>query len=245
MKTIAIISVGKDGNGNPYHTLCIEDIKKLIKDYDIRVLTDEPSAFNNIGCTIYEYDKKIFTYFDKFFFSFRLIKELKKDILYIDCDHLCDIVTNEKYRTLESNNQILYLTFWPVNINGEWRAWKYLPDMNIEKWVRPIIEFIELEGSDSSKIETMFEQLYYFPVNLDYDKIQYELEKIKPVFEYASLYSKNLYRRTIYGHGEGLALSYVLHILNIEKKAIVEPLSFEEGYNFVSKTNLIKNFNIY
>jgi hypothetical protein len=240
MRTIALISVGVDDSGIPYHTQCLDNIKQLTNNFDVRVLTDNLKVFEEIGCTTYLYDKKIFNYFDKFFFSFKLVKELQKDITYIDCDSLDNFLSNEKYQELESEDEVLYLTFWPTNINGEWKSWKFLPDMNIEKWVRPIIEFIELEGFDSSKIETMFEQLFYFPVGLDYDKIQYELEKIKPVFDYASLYDKNLYRRTIYGHGEGVALSYSLHVCGIKKREIEKPLTFEEGYNFISRNNKIK-----
>ena len=242
MRTIAIISVGVDDNGISYGSQCIENIERLVNEFnfDVRILTDTPSLFNDLNCTVYEYDKKIFSYFEKYFFSFKLIKELNKSVTYIDCDSIDALIKNEKYRTLESEDEVLFLTFWPVKINDEWKSWKYLPDMNIDKWVRPIIEFIELEGSDPSKIETMFEQLYYFPIGLDYDKIQYELEKIKPVFEYASLYSKNLYRRTVYGHGEGLALSYSLYVNNVKKREIELPLTFEEGYNFISR-----NKNIY
>ena len=243
MQTISIICVGVDNNGILYSTKCIDNVKRLVNEFgfDVRILTDTPKDFEDIICTTYEYDKKIFSYFVKYFFSFKLIKELNKSVTYIDCDSIDILIKNEKYRTLESEDEVLFLTFWPVKINDEWMSWKFLPDMNIDKWVRPIIEFIELEGSDPSKIETMFEQLYYFPIGLDYDKIQYELEKIKPVFEYASLYSKNLYRRTVYGHGEGLALSYSLYINNVKKRKIENPLTFEEGYNYISRTKLKKN----
>jgi hypothetical protein len=241
MKTIAMISVGVDDNGVPYHKHCIDNIKKIINDYnfDVRVLTDTPKEFENFGCTVYEYDKKIFSYFDKFFFCFKLIKELNKDILYIDCDYSHHLIEQEDYRNLSSVDEVLYTTFWPVKVNDEWKSWKYLTDMNIEKWVKPIIEFMDLEGVPYWDIETMFEQLFYFPVGLDYDKIQYELEKIKPVFEYASLYGKNLYRRTIYGHGEGVALSYSLHVTNTKKRAINKPLTFDDGFKFIKRNKLI------
>jgi len=240
MRTIALISVGVDDNGISYSTQCIDNVKRLVNEFgfDVRILTDTPKDFDDISCTIYEYDKKIFSYFDKFFFSFKLIKELNRCVTYIDSDSLTNFLNDEKYRTLESIDEILYLTFWPVNLNGEWRPWKYLTDINIDKWVRPIIEFLELEGIDPTKLETMFEQLFYFPVGLDYDNIQYELEKIKPIFEYASLYDKNLYRRTIYGHGEGVALSYALKVVGVKKREIEKPLNYEENYNFVSRTKL-------
>jgi hypothetical protein len=243
MKVLALICVGVDDDGLSYASQCIDNVKRLVNEFnfDVRILTDTPQEFEGVGCTTYQYEKKIFSYFDKFFFSFKLIKELKTDVTYVDCDSLNVFLSDEKYRTLESFDEVLYLTFWPVNVNGEWKSWKYLPDINVDKWARPIIEFLTLEGTEPSKLETMFEQLFYFPVGLDYDKIQYELEKIKPVFEYASLYDKNLYRRTIYGHGEGAALSYALYVLNIKRRAIEKPVTFEESYNFISRTKLVKN----
>ena len=241
MKTVALICVGSDDNGVPYHTQCIDNIQKLISDfnYDVRILTDTPKEFVNIDCVVYEYDKKIFNYFEKFFFSFRLIQELNKDITYVDCDSLDNFIRNEKYRILESQDEVLYLTYWPTKLNDEWKSWKRLDDLKIDKWVNPIIEFLELEKIDPSKIETMFEQIFYFPVNLDYNKIQYELEKIKPVFDYCSLYDKNLYNRIIYGHGEGVALSYALYVTNTKKRAIEKPLTFGDEYNFISRNKLI------
>jgi hypothetical protein len=241
MKTVALICVGSDDNGVSYHTQCINNIQKLISDfnYDVRILTDTPKEFVNIDCVVYEYDKKIFNYFEKFFFSFRLIQELNKDITYVDCDSLDNFIRNEKYRILESQDEVLYLTYWPTKLNDEWKSWKRLDDLKIDKWVNPIIEFLELEKIDPSKIETMFEQIFYFPVNLDYNKIQYELEKIKPVFDYCSLYDKNLYNRIIYGHGEGVALSYALYVTNTKKRAIEKPLTFGDEYNFISRNKLI------
>ena len=63
-----------------------ENIKKIINDYnfDVRILTDTPKEFENIGCTVYEYDKKIFSYFDKFFFWTRLLHFIKNAAI---CGH--------------------------------------------------------------------------------------------------------------------------------------------------------------
>jgi hypothetical protein len=241
MKTIALICVGSDDNGVPYHIQSIDNVQKLISDfnYDVRILTDTPKEFVNIDCIVYEYDKKIFNYFEKFFFSFRLIKELKKDITYVDCDSLDYFIKHEKYRILESRDEVLYLTYWPIKLNGKLRYWKRLDDLKIDKWVNPIIEFLELEKIEPSKIETMFEQIFYFPVSLDYNKIQYELEKIKPVFDYCSLYDKNLLNRTTYGHGEGVALSYALYVTNTKKRMIEILPKLDDEFNFVSRKNLI------
>lgn len=238
MKTVALISVGSDDSGVPYYAQCIDNIKLLSNNFDIRILTDTPEKFKEINCTVYEYDKKIFNYFEKFFFSFRLIKELNKDVLYIDCDSISNFIDNEKYHNINSVDEVLYLTCWPVKINDNWKPWKYITDLRIEKWTNPIIEFLELEKINPSEIETMFEQMFYFPIGLDYDKIQYELEKIKPVFDYCSLYDKNLYNRIIYGHGEGVALSYALHITNTKKKTIDKPLFYDE-YNFIKRKELL------
>ena len=60
METVAIISVGNDNKGVPYHTQCVDNVKQLINKFncDVRILTDTPKVFNNIGATVYPYDKK-------------------------------------------------------------------------------------------------------------------------------------------------------------------------------------------
>jgi hypothetical protein len=235
MKTVAIISVGNDYKGVPYYTQCVENVKQLIDvfGFDVRLLTDTPKEFEGLGCSIYKYDKKIFSYFDKFFFSFKLIKELNKSVTYIDCDCIDYLLKIEKFRNLESQNKVLYLTYWSVKNSKEWVTYQFLKDFKFDIWSHPLLEFFEMEKYDISKLETMHERLLYFPVGLDYDNVQYELEKIKPVFEYMSLYSINLNNRLIFGHGEGLALSYALDVNNIGKEKLEDQMLFRERYDVI------------
>lgn len=235
METVAIISVGNDNKGVPYHTQCVDNVKQLINKFncDVRILTDTPKVFNNIGATVYPYDKKIFSYFDKFFFSFKLIKELNKGVIYVDCDCVDYLLKIEKFRNLLVDDKILYLTYWSVKIGNDWISYQHLKNFKFDKWAHPIIEFFETEKFEFSKLETMHERLFYFPVGLGYGNIQYELEKIKPVFEYASLYGKNLNKRLILGHGEGLALSYALDVNNIKKERIEDQQLFREDYDVI------------
>ena len=222
MNTIAIISIGKDLDGNPYYNQCIDQIKTIIDklNYDVRVLTDTPEVFQTIGCITYPYDKKIFSYFDKLFFSIKLAKELNKPITYVDSDNLWLLTETDAYYNLRNEKIVWFLDNWNTWMRGPLEPWKYLTDLNIEKWTEPLIEYLKIEGYDASKLETMFERLLYFPTDVDYDKLQYELEKIKPIFEYMSMYDRDLNNRLIYGHGEGLALSYALDVCGIKKEIL-------------------------
>jgi hypothetical protein len=242
MKTIALISVGSDYNGVPYYIHCVDKIKQLILEFnfDVRVLTDTPNEFENIGCTIYPYHNKIFNYFDKFFFSFSLIKELNRSVTYIDCDYIDYLLKIEKYRNLFSEEKVLYLTYWSVKISKEWISYQYFKDFVNDKWSTPIVEFLEYEKYDFLNLETIHERLFYFPFGLDYEKIQYTLEKIKPIFDYTSIYNKKASKDLLYGHGEGLALSYSLDVNNIKKERIENQQLFREKYDVIFKNRTKK-----
>ena len=244
MRVVAIISVGKDAKGIPYYIQAKENIRSLINDFefDVRVLTDTPENFNDLGCSVYKYEKKIFNYFDKFFFSFKLIRELNQGIIYIDCDCIDYLLRIERYRNIFSDDKVLYLSHWGVkNLEG-WESRQYIKDFKSDPWILPIVQFFEEEKFDFSNLETMFERLFYFPIGLDYDSVEYELEKIKPVFDYASRYGKKIKYRLIYGHGEGLALSYALDVNKIKKETLESNLIFREKYDKIfSYTNDVKN----
>jgi hypothetical protein len=222
MNVIALVSVGVDNEGVPYNQQSLNQISKLINElgFEVRVLTDTPNVFSEIGCITYQYNNKIFNYFDKLFFSIKLAKDLNTDVLYIDIDNLWYLTETDEFLNLHSSDSVLFVEHWPTYVRGYLESWKYLTDLNIEKWTYPLVEYLKTEGKDPSQLDTIFERLLYFPAGLDWDCVEYQLEKIKPVFDYMSLFAKDLTNRTIYGHGEGLALSYALSECDIKKELI-------------------------
>ena len=222
MNVIALVSVGIDNEGVPYNKQSLNQISKLINElgFEVRVLTDTPDIFARIGCITYQYDKKIFNYFDKLFFSITLAKHLNEGIVYVDIDNLAYLTESDEFLNLQSTDSVLFVEHWPTYAKGYLESWKYLTDLKIGKWTDPLVEYLKIEGKDPSQLDTMFERLLYFPAGLDWDAVQYQLEKIKPVFDYMSLFARDLSNRTIYGHGEGLALSYALSECGIKKELI-------------------------
>jgi hypothetical protein len=60
----------------------------------------------------------------------------------------------------------------------------------------------------------MIEYLIYFPYTTNISDILYDLERVKPIFEYQSILNKTYYYPGI-GNGEGVALAYTLHKNNV------------------------------
>jgi hypothetical protein len=171
--------------------------KYLQNGWDIRVLTDEPDLFPNLKT--YKYSNKVFSFIDKLLFPLRLVEELKQPVLYIDADWI-DSVSNELIFNFTPTNSVLYYGGWPDG--------KYFSDIE-SAYFEPLTRFFEKNGIEYRELLLMMEYLFFFPYINNISNIIYDLERIKPIFEYQSVMEKTYYHPSI-GNGEGVALSFVL-----------------------------------
>lgn len=195
---LAIVAVGKK-----YILKASQHIPKYTQSgWDVRVLTDEPDSFPSLKT--YEYTNKVFSYVDKLLFPLRLVEKLKQPVLYIDADCF-DFISNELVQNFKPTNEVLYYGNWPEG--------KYFSDTDLEYFNPLITHFKEIEY-DYNQLPLMIEYLHYFPYFNNITNVIYDLERIKPIFEYQSIIKKTYYYPGI-GNGEGVALSYVLQKNNI------------------------------
>lgn len=168
------------------------------------VLTNEPHSFENVKTL--HYVNKVFSYFDKLLFPLRICEEYKENVLYIDCDELYDMnLTSLIEKIEERESSVLYTINWPP---------KTLNKLNDKRWEL----FKKMVTIDHNDIETIKENVLFFPKTLPVGKIIHELELLKPIFETMSILEEKTYGEI--GSGEGLALSYVLKMNNINIKKI-------------------------
>lgn len=195
---LTIVAVGKK-----YIHKVIPHLSKFTQNgWEIRILSDEPHFFPNL--ITYKYPNKVFSFIDKLLFPLRLVEELKQPVLYIDADWF-DFISDELILNFEQKNEVLYYGSWPEG--------KYLGDTNFN-YFEPLLTFFRKNGFEYSQLPLMIEYLIYFPYTTKISDILYDLERVKPIFEYQSILNKTYYYPGI-GNGEGVALAYTLHKNNV------------------------------
>ena len=219
---LTIVAVGKK-----YINKVTPHLSKFIKNgWDIRILTDEPHLFPNLKT--YKYSNKVFSFIDKLLFPLRLVEELKVPVLYIDADWF-DFISNELILNFEPKNEFLYFGSWPEG--------KYLGDTNFN-YFEPLITFFKKIGFDYGQLPLMIEYLFYFPYVTNIEDILYDLERIKPIFEYQSILNKTYYHPNI-GNGEGVALAYSLYKNNVQIDLFPSKYFLEGNEGLKTVTKLI------
>ena len=207
---LSIICAGQNYINEPIKIL--PQLKRFSsKNWDIKILTDNPSAFS-IG-EIYEYQSKIFSYFDKILFPLRLMEKHKVDVVYVDHDWLT-YLTNEFVDNFKKHNNFLYPEGWKYWNGSEWEQWEYLTDYAMDGYFNPLIDYWEKNNYDYTSFKTIRECFLYLPYTNRISEIIYEIEKIKPIFEYMSIIGKGNYSG--YGSSEGIGLAYVLEKFNLK-----------------------------
>jgi hypothetical protein len=198
---LAIVAVGEK---YVYNTK--EHLPKFIKNgWDVRILTDDCNAFPTLKT--YEYKNKIFSYIDKLIFPLKLVEEEQAPVLYIDADWL-EYVSDILITNFRESEEVLYFNNWPDG--------KYFSDNHID-YFKPLIDYFKEHRFAYTKLQTTLEYIYYFPYTSKIQNILYDLERIKPIFDYQSIIKKTYFYPNI-GNGEGVALSYVLYKNNIPIK---------------------------
>ena len=196
---LSLVSVGEK-----YINHCLPHIERFKNSgWEVHVLTDEPNRFS--GCKVKPYENKIFSYFDKILFTLRLSEKFKEGILFVDSDWIHNM-SDEFITTFKGSDKFLYYDNWP---NGE--TFKdYIEDPYFFNQQR----FWEKNNFIYDDLTTILEWVIYIPYTTKISDIIYDLEHIKPVFEYNSVMVDAGYSGI--GNGEGLGLSYALHKNNIK-----------------------------
>lgn len=202
--------------GDFYIDGCLPHLQKFIDNgYDIKILTDKPEKFDGFDTTFYQ--NKIFSYFDKLLFSFRLIEKHKTDVLYIDADWMENINENF-FENFEGGNDVLYY--------GTWQYESFKNYLNDEYW-KDLLFYFNLNKIKHDHLIIPLEWIFFFPVMDSVTHIIYDLEKIKPIFDWISTVIPSQYGGN--GNGEGLGLSYVLdknhvNLVKFEKNLFEKPV---------------------
>ena len=185
--------------GEKYIKNCLPFIPEFIDNqWDVHVLTNQPDYFPE--CEVEKYKNKIFSYFDKLLFALRLVEKYEEGVLYIDADWIHNI-SPDFPKTFKGSEDVLYFGNWP---NGD--------TFNDYKNDPYFINLINYWNKNSpivyNDLPTILEWILYIPYTEKISSIIYDIEHIKPVFEYNSVTIDTGYPGI--GNGEGLALSYAL-----------------------------------
>lgn len=199
---LAIVAVGQ---------AYIDAANYIVANYDdewaIHVLTDHPEKIHG-NCEIEFHQHKVFSYFYKLLFVLRLVEKYKQSVTYVDADRL-DMFSNNFLKEFSVGGNFKILNYWPEGKD-------FKTNYSHGQHFKPFIEYCNENHLDYD-IDTFSEEVFYVPYLEDIYDIIYNIEKIKPIFEYQSIMSieTNPYYPNI-GNAEGLALSFVLKMKNIE-----------------------------
>lgn len=199
---LAIVAVGQ-----AYIDAANYIIANYSDEWDIHVLTDHPQNIHG-KCEIEIHTHKVFSYFYKLLFVLRLAEKHKCSVTYIDADRL-DMFSNDLLKNFSSGDDFKILNYWP-----DGKSFKSLYSHG--QHFKPFVQYCNDNELDYD-IDTFSEEIFYVPYVESIGEIIFNVEKVKPIFEYQSIISRetNPYYPSI-GNAEGLALSFALKLKNIK-----------------------------
>jgi len=177
----------------------IENLHRFdIGSWDIHLLTDQPDKFK--GITTYKYTNKVFSYFDKLLFSFRVMNELKKGVMCVDADKLNLI--SDKF--IKFNHEYGEFRYYSIN---RWAP--YFDHLKENSNWSVVYNYFKYLDVDIANLRNFWEEVLYFPYNVfNNHQINVDLETLKPIFEYRSIIDG--WSRPSLGEGEGIAIGFLL-----------------------------------
>jgi hypothetical protein len=197
--------------GDTYVNEILEYYKELKSNQStIKILTDQPEHFDSDD--VISYEKPIFNYFDKIFFSLKMVETYGKSVIYIDGS--TPILKDSFDRLMEQlTSDFLYVNNWP---KGDFFEYKD------ESCFRFLLEYMEYKNIPLKNYPTITEQIMVFNKSINYQLLKKELQIIQPVFDYISLMNDMTYSKPfVLGGAEGLALSIIMNNNDITHKKII------------------------
>jgi len=196
--------------GNTHVNEILEYYRELKSNQTIiKILTDQPSNFDLNDVILYQ--KSVFNYFDKIFFSLKIVEECRKSVIYVDGS--TPISKDSFDRLMEQlTTNFLYVNNWP---KGDFFEYKD------EICFRFLLEYMNYRNIPLKNYPTISEQIMVFNKTINYQLIKKELEIIQPVFDYISVMNDMTYSKPfVLGGAEGLALSIIMNNNDITHKKI-------------------------
>jgi hypothetical protein len=196
--------------GNTHVNEILEYYRELKSNQTIiKILTDQPSNFDLNDVILYQ--KSVFNYFDKIFFSLKIVEECQKSVIYVDGS--TPISKDSFDRLMEQlTTNFLYVNNWP---KGDFFEYKD------EICFRFLLEYMNYRNIPLKNYPTISEQIMVFNKTINYQLIKKELEIIQPVFDYISVMNDMTYSKPfVLGGAEGLALSIIMNNKDITHKKI-------------------------
>lgn len=217
---LTLVLVGDDYTNQVDETLTQINRFKT-KGWNVKVLTDKPYLFQDVE--IEHYQNKIFSYFDKLLFSLRTAEKTKENVLYLDHDFGQNL-TDHFFKNFNKTSDYIFYEKWQKwdGVNQKYVPWNEFGDYFDEYYLPLYLYFKKLKISYVD-LTTIRECFMYFPHDDNTSRIIYELEKIKPIFDYMSICGKSGF--SSYGSSEGIGLSYVFKQLGIEPKSFNQKLN--------------------
>jgi len=184
----------------------IEELHKnwdKLKEWDVCVLTNRPEEFKD-AFYVEEYKDFIFSYVQKFTFLLRTCLKFQRGGFLLDADDLVRL-TPDFYNTFHYYTDFHTVEYW----------WTPRDQIKNSELGVNLQRYADEFGIDLLNIDPVCEQAFYVPYSYKLVDILYEIERIKPIMEYTSLFNDHY---NYLGHGEGLAVALALKIHNTKIK---------------------------
>ena len=192
--------------GDKYIDILIKNYKLIPNNYNLIIYTSNVDRvkFTIKTADVREYSHDVFRYFDKVSLTYDLTKEKNKPVLFIDVGRIAE--TNQFIWKLDINsiNDIHHMGNWG-KIKTAFDLKTHESEYFEKSYWDNILSYMS-SNIDLKKIPTILERMFVFPYNKKMEDFIIEFEKLRPLFEHASVTKKNVYSGI--GNGEGLAFGY-------------------------------------
>ena len=145
------------------------DINEFAKHNEVHVLTNYPEHFKN--CIIENYDRTIFSYYQKLPFLLSLVLKTKKRVTYFDSDSI-DLVKNKDFR-FDNKSVYSYKIFYNTNYTNE--------ELRTDIALGVLCDIYEELGFEMCNY--LHERILSIPYSTKIKKVFDEIVKLQPIFE--------------------------------------------------------------
>lgn len=190
------------------------DINRLATKYKVEVLTDCPEYFKN--CTIHEYSRDVFSYYEKLPFMLSVILNNKDRVLYFDSDTINEI-ENSQYN-FDEKSVYTYKLYPTSTYFIKYGREKALEILTKDSGIIVLLDILDELGYDMC--DYLHERILSIPYSNKIKKVKEEILELQNIFEekhpknkdWSEASRKDLqrYSKAGCGYGEGGALSIVL-----------------------------------
>ena len=185
------------------------DINEFAKHNEVYVLTNYPEYFQN--CIIQNYNRNVFSYYEKLPFFLSLVKEYKKRVVYFDVDSI-NLIKDKNFG-FDNESVYSYKIFKNTNYTDT--------QLRTDSALNVLCDIYSELGY--KMCDYLHERIISIPYSQNINKIFKEIVKLQPIFEEKypkgkewNNHSFKNYSKNGCGYGEGGALSVILRNNNIK-----------------------------